>query len=358
MRIALVIDNFNLGGGIIFLYRLVKELPEINFGVFGKKGKYTKIFKELKNVKIVDSGFSPNYIADFSPDVVHINHLKPLISWFSSLHRQKTPVIFTAHGLHVHKYEFKKGTSTKIKYFLRQNLEKILFHRVDKVVAVSKADKEYLERYYRLSNVVYLPNGIDPKSLLKNRKEKKKLQFVDNFFIFLTIARFDFQKGYDVLIEAISLVNHHLPKDVRFILVGGGPLFIKMKNIVKRKGLEGRIIFAGEIVNSHSLWANAHVFVLPSRWEGLPTVILEAGIYKKPVIASATYGNTELVNHGKTGLLFPNENAYALGNLILEATRNYNQLIKMGENLHKEVMKNYHIKNCVSRYKRLYESFY
>jgi glycosyltransferase involved in cell wall biosynthesis len=357
MKIALVIDSFSVGGGIINLSRLAKGMPDVEFGIFARKGKHVQLFKELENVTVFDKGYTPNYIASFKPDLVHINHLKPLLGWFGRTSPQPIPVIFTAHGLHVHKYEFQNGILSKMKLVLRKNLEKFLFKKCSNIVAVSKADKKYLENHYGLTNVVYLPNGIDPEIISgSTKRESNFVNFSKNSFVFLTIARFDFQKGYDILIEAISLVNNSLPENVCFVLVGGGPLIDEIKSRVKQRGLERRVIFMGEKVNNHHLWTSAHAFILPSRWEGLPTVILEAGLYKKPVIASATYGNTELIEHGKTGLLFPNEDVAGLEKRILEAINNYKPFLKMGENLYHLVTQDYNIEKMISRYRQLYES--
>ena len=114
LRVALVIDSFSMGGGIINLFRLVERLSDIEFGIFAKSGSCTSFFRELKNVIVFDKGYSPDYIVSFRPDVVHFNHLKPLLAWYCRFRYSPLPVIFTARGLHVHKYEYQNGILPKI----------------------------------------------------------------------------------------------------------------------------------------------------------------------------------------------------------------------------------------------------
>ena len=84
MRIHLVTDQFSLGGGIEHIYQITKGLEDIQFGVFGEPGPAAAKFNQLENVEIHDKGYAPGYIMEKSPDIVHIHHLKPLVSFFKN----------------------------------------------------------------------------------------------------------------------------------------------------------------------------------------------------------------------------------------------------------------------------------
>jgi len=134
-----------------------------------------------------------------------------LLSFFKNpFAKYNIPIIFTAHGLHIHKYEFSKSLKKRLKYFLRFNLEKNVLKKIDRVIAVSKEDTIFLQEKYKLKNVTYLTNGIDFSEINIANKSKVELREDINLcldhFLFVTVARFDFQKGYDVLIRAIYLL--------------------------------------------------------------------------------------------------------------------------------------------------------
>ena len=360
MKVALVIDKYMIGGGLINLYRLVKGLPDIEFGLFAKDGKGKKIFEDIRNVRLFNNN-SYNDILNFKPDIIHFNHLKPLVNFLVNdrIYRKSiTSLLFTAHGLHIHKYEFSKKKLDKLKFYLRFIIEKHTYNKVSKVIAVSKEDKNWLISNYKLKNVTYIPNGIDCESFSRNYiADSDIINLLKDKFIFFTIARFDFQKGYDTLVKAIRIIDKKLPPDVIFVFLGDGPEKGRILGMIKSYNLNNRITVLNEKIDNNFLWKLGKVFVLPSRWEGLPTVILEAGCSRKLVIASSTYGNTELIHHDKTGLLFPVEDFNSLADMILKAYKNYDKFMKFGNYLHKLVKSEYTIKRMVKEYESIYMQF-
>ena len=359
MKIALVINNYMIGGGLINLYRLVKALPNIEFALFAKEGKGKFLFRDIKNIKLFNN-YNYKNILNFKPDIVHFNDLKSLINFlfYDGVYKKNTvPLLFTAHGLHIHKYEFSKKLLDKFKFYMRFLIEKFAYSKVSKVIAVSKEDQNWLITNYKLKNVVYIPNGIDCKEVFlanKTKLDEKYINKLKNKFIFFTIARLHFQKGYDILVKAIHIANKKLPSNIVFVFLGGGPDKEKILKMIKKYELDNRIVLINERVSNSFLWNLGHVFILPSRWEGLPTVVLEAGCYKKLVIASSTYGIRELIQHNKNGLLFPVEDENALAETILKAYKDFNKLSKLGNNLHKLVISEYTIEKMAKKYENLY----
>ena len=162
MKVHIVTDEFVVGGGIEHIYQIVKEMNDVKFGIFAKKGNASEKFRDLQNVNIHEKGFNPGYVLKKTPDLVHIHHFRSLFSFFKNpMTGYKVPILFTAHGMHVHKYEFSSSLNSKIKYSLRFNLERILLKKVDRLIAVSREDKKFMEKDYYLKNVFYLTNGLD-----------------------------------------------------------------------------------------------------------------------------------------------------------------------------------------------------
>ncbi len=364
MKIAYVLDKFMIGGGLYFIYRLAKKVKSEEFGIFAKGGENKLIdeLRQMENVKVFDGGYSLSYIRQkFDPEIIHVNHVKPLFSILKlPFRRIDIPVIYTARGLHVRKYKFMGGAVNEIKYFLRKNLEKYLFNRTKIVVAVSQGDCDFLKNTYGISNCRYIPNGIEIENFNDGNKKglRKRLNLPENKFLIVTVARFDFQKGYDVLINGIYRIQDIArKKSVLFVFVGGGSEFEKIRQNVKSMGIDDLILFTGEVPNGKEYIKVADIFLLTSRWEGLPTVVIEAGMFNKPVIASSAPGTKDIVKHYETGLTFENENPEDLANILETAILGKCDLREFAQNLHRHVVENYNIDLTIKRYLSLYREF-
>ncbi len=140
----------------------------------------------------------------------------------------------------------------------------------------------------------------------------------------LSVGRVVYQKGYDVALDALFGL-----KDLEWEwhIVGDGPHLHALRALLEKYGLEDRVHFMGwEAPDQVKLeYAQANLFLHPSRHEGMPNAILEAMATGLPVIATQIAGNEELVLDGITGLLVPNEDSGALGvalrQLLVETTR-------------------------------------
>lgn len=318
MKIALVTDSFTIGGGLEHIYQICLGMPDIDFGVFAKDGNAKDKFELLPNVKIFSSGYDEEYIRAFNPDIVHIHHLKPLLK----LYKIDIKTIFTVHGVHLHKYEFMSGIKAMALKFLRLNLEKYLYKSVDKIITVSDDDKKFLKKCYKVdSEVIY--NGIDYRPIeqivLLKEELRDKLNIPKDKQIYLTVARFDFPKGYDILINAIKILKDKKMLDNKlFLFVGDGELTNEMKNLVDESELNKNIIFMGKRTDVYELMKSADCFILPSRWEGFPITLIEAMACNLPIIASNTYGNRTVKLLEQNINLFDNLDSLDLSKKILE----------------------------------------
>lgn len=293
VRVALVTEVFSIGGGIEHLYQICKGLPDIQFGVFAKDGYAKQKFKSLKNVKIFTS-YNKNSIESFNPDIIHIHHLKPLLK----LYNINRKILFTVHGIHLYKYEFMPGIKAKTLRFLRLNLERFLYKRVDKIITVSNSDKKFLKEIYNEDSEV-IHNGIDYKIIekisLSKEKLREELNIPQDKQVYLTVARFDFQKGYDILVKAIkTLKKRGAISNKIFLFIGDGKEIKEIKDMVKDFYLNDYIIFLGVKYNVYEYMKASDYLVLPSRWEGLPITLIEAYFAGLPQIVSNTYGNLEI----------------------------------------------------------------
>ena len=99
---------------------------------------------------------------------------------------------------------------------------------------------------------------------------------------------------------------------IRVILVGNGPEESKLKDFVKKQGLEAKVHFAGYVANPAPYYQAFDVFVLSSITEGIPLSILEAMASHVPVVSTRVGGIPKVIEHGKTGILVDSNDAQAL----------------------------------------------
>ncbi len=119
----------------------------------------------------------------------------------------------------------------------------------------------------------------------------------------LTVARLHPQKGLDDLIDAVAYGS--FGEDVRFVIAGDGPSRPMLEERIRDARLGGRVVLLGERRDVARLLSRASLFVLPSRFEGLPTAIIEAMAAGRAVVATSVGGNAEVVADGDTGWLVP-----------------------------------------------------
>ena len=170
-------------------------------------------------------------------------------------------------------------------------------------------------------------NGITPFSLLSREQAREELTAkiagtartlgdVEASFWFFSIAELHPNKGLDILIRSFaSIVGKH--KDAVLVIVGDGEQWSGLNTLARSLNLENRVFFAGFVENAREYLDAADVFVLPSRKEGLPTVILEAGLARVPVVASRVGAIPEIIEDGVSGLLISPDDVEGLTTALL-----------------------------------------
>ena len=146
--------------------------------------------------------------------------------------------------------------------------------------------------------------------------------------------------------------------DVTGLLVGYGKLREKLEAQVKAAKLENNFIFLGIRKDVNELLRAFDIFTLPSLFEGLPNVILEAMATAKPVVASTVDGNPELVQDKVTGLLVPPTDVDALANALIYLLKHKAEAREMGERGEKSVEEMFSLKRQMQNFENLYEEFY
>jgi glycosyltransferase involved in cell wall biosynthesis len=108
-------------------------------------------------------------------------------------------------------------------------------------------------------------------------------------------------KGQDILLEALA-TPVWVDRRWRLNLYGEGRMRDSLERLVHRLGLRKRVFFAG-YAPVKEIWASNHVLVMPSRYEGLPIVVIEAMLCGRPVVATNVAGHSEVIEDGTSGFL-------------------------------------------------------
>jgi len=133
--------------------------------------------------------------------------------------------------------------------------------------------------------------------------------------VILSVGRLNVQKDYGTLLQAFKLVRQD--HDARLLILGDGQERKALEAMVKDLSLEEHVSLPGFVNNPHAYMANAAVYALSSRWEGLPTVLVEALYCGAPLVATdCPSGPFEILEGGKYGLLVPVQNPAALAAAI------------------------------------------
>ena len=303
MKIMQIIPSFELAGAEIMCENLIYGLTKLGHQVIAVSmyDKKTAITERLenKNIKIhylgKKSGFDismfkkiNNIFREETPDVVH-THLYVTKYVFPVAKKLKVKVVHTFHTV-------AKEENTK----LTRILNKIYFRdRSALPVALSEKVQSTIVKEYGFKNSA-LPvifNGID----LEKCKIKNDYSYNENFKI-LHIGRFQNVKNHRDLVKAFSIFNQKHPK-TQLYLIGDGELRHEIENLTDQIGIKSAVIFLGLQSDVHKYISNMDIFVLPSKYEGVPMTLIEAMGTGMPIVATAVGGVPDMLDETSAQLV-------------------------------------------------------
>ena len=229
---------------------------------------------------------------------------------------------------------------------------------VDRHVCVSQAVADFSINQSRLdrSKVVTIPNGVDVERFREAGPADLSTFGIElGSKVVLSVGRLDEQKDPQTLLAAFAkLATEHA--DVQLLFVGEGPLEELLRTEVSRRGLDRRVHFAGRQSDIAGIMRAADVFVLASKWEGMPNVVLEAAAAGLPIVSTRAEGVSEIIDDGRTGLLVEIGNTDALAAAIGETLKNPTASHARAVLLQSLVSEAFSWPAVIAQYERLYES--
>jgi len=367
IKVIFVITGSGVGGAEKMLYHTIKGL---------KPERYTAKLCSLKKKGVFASRLEADGLEVYS---LNMSDEATLAGWFDSLRALVQLAIYflRERPAVVHSFLFRANIIARIAGYLTgvpviissvrvMGGEKQYHHFIDRVtafmadhfVAVSNGVKEHILHTSHVAEdkVSTIYNGVvvECSSTFDKTAFMSSVGLKNDERILLTAGRLHRQKGYDHLIRAMPMVQSAFP-GVKLLILGEGEEENNLKKLADSLELTEKVIFTGLRSDVDSLLHCIEIFVLPSRWEGLPNVLLEAMAAGKPVVATAVGGIPELVVQGVTGVLVPPQDTLALADAIKGLLSDEKRALAMGSAGRQRVQQCFSMDAMISKTEALYQ---
>jgi len=393
IKILYVITKSNWGGAGRYVYDLATNMPKGDFDVavvIGLNPADTQEKSETLQNKLGRVGIRTiavdrlerdiNIFDDISvffkilklfrqekPDIIHLNSSKiggigalagRVYNIFGLLRTKdrklKTRIVFTAHGWAFNEV---RGKLQKILIKFFSWITIILSHHT---ITVSKHDGEQGRKmFFATKKITIIHNGISEVDF-KNKAEacnallgSKASEFGGETVWLGTIAELHKNKGIEYAIKALSHIAkyEHLHENITFVfvIIGEGEERKNLENLIEKEGLKNKVFLVGHIENAASFLGAFDIFLLPSIKEGLPYVLLEAGIGGLPAVATAVGGVAEIIEDMESGILIQPQNYKDIEKAITFLSKNKIERGLFGEKLHKKIIRKFSMQEMLKK---------
>jgi glycosyltransferase involved in cell wall biosynthesis len=180
-------------------------------------------------------------------------------------------------------------------------------HRTERVIAVSEAVRDFVASHERIpmEKLVVVRNGIDLSRFADRPagdQARASLNLPAGDFVVGIVGRLSPQKGHHFLFEAAAKLAAQIP-NLRLLVVGEGQLKGRLQRLARALGITERVSFVGFRPDMGTLYAAMDLLAMPSLFEGLPLVLVEALVCERVSVGARAPGITDVIEDGKNGLL-------------------------------------------------------
>jgi len=363
MKILQLVTKRQYRGAEVFAANLSTELITLGHKIIfaGLYQNETNIL-EVKGAENLDlsanksGAFSPTLVKKIvqlvnrtKPDVIQCNGsdtLKYMVA--ASLFTSQTPLVYRNISIIS---EWLSNTPKKLIYSK-------IFNRIDHVSSVGEEAKEDFIRTfnYPKSQTSVIRRGIPIKEVasLSRKGLRKELGLKEGDKIVMHIGNFSPEKNHIFLLDVFSKIKLE-QSDVKLVCVGNGVLYEEIKREIKAKDLEDTVYLLGFRKDIPELLSEADCFVLASKVEGVPGVILEAAAQRKPAVATNVGGVFEVLRDAETGFMINNFDKEQFIEKLLSIMNDSSLRKKMGDKAFELVQENFNpVKNAL-RFESLYK---
>ena len=289
-------------------------------------------------------------------DLIHAHGYKAQAYGYLASRSRPIPLVATCHGYHSRFSGGVRSTIADLRQRMYSMVDLAFLRRFDQVVATSDIlAKSLLSFGIEGEKLSVVGNGVELDGYSSAMPSADIVQRKSGGLAFGMVARLTDGKGHAHLFAAARTVLGESPNAL-FFVIGEGPLRGSLEALAYEFGIEHSVVFCGKRSDMRSVYAALDVVVLPSLFEGMPMVILEALAARKPVIATRVGAVPDVIRNGSTGLLIEPGNVTeleeAIRRLIVDAELR-DSLAGSGC-LH--VQEHFSAISMAKRYHQLYES--
>jgi len=356
IKIIYLIDTFKLAGAEKLLLEFCRRIDRQKFSIqviattmggpleadFLKLGIPVKIFQKKSKFDLGLILALAKYFKANQPDIVHA-HLFASETWgrLGAIIAKVPKIVITEHNMNI---DFS---------FSMHLIKTVLSWFTDKIIAVSEAVKNYSIKKEKINpkKITVIYNGID----LNKYQYRGLRQITKNKIKAVLLARMEKQKGQEYLLKAIPHIIKMIP-GFELYLYGKGSLEKDYKNLADKLKISNQVKFCGITKNAAQVLNQMDLFILPSLWEGLGVVLLEAQAIGLPIIATDIPGPQEVIENEKTGILIPPKDSLAIADAVLRLANDPQMQENIIAKARKNVEENFSLSKMVADYTKLYES--
>lgn len=327
MNILQIISSLHIGGAERIVYKIADSINADLYhtsvlctkegGVIAEKlvEKGIEVYSRPKG----DNNFFRNtryiysVISQSKCDIIHSHGTAALIDLAPLYILKKMPPL-------VHTFHFGNYPHIKKSYLYT---ERLMSHYAHKLIAVSNHQRKMIIQHHKVNpnKISTIWNGTEANPYVKNKSVldeiRREFKFQKDDIIVGVVAVLSRQKGIEILLEAARRTVQII-SNLKFLIVGGGPLENVLKEKAKKLNLDRIVTFTGWRDDAVKLITIFDIFILPSLWEGLPVVLLEAMAGERAIIVTDVGDNKALIGDDERGILVPPEDSSSISNAILK----------------------------------------
>jgi len=240
-------------------------------------------------------------------------------------------VIYTAHGFHFHRY------GNPFQNLIFYEVERFLSRFSDGIITINEEDFQIARRKFPFPDKIMLVRGVgidaerfSPEEVRVDLAELREKIGLRTRYCLGIVAEWIKRKRIQDVIRVLYLLVRR-GYDVSGLIVGYGPLKEALRKEAEELGIGDRVIILDYQIDPRPYYLLMDVFMLPSRQEGLPKVVMEAMAMERPVVAYDIRGMSDLVEDGKTGFICPFKDVRRLSEKVELLLREPEKREEMGE---------------------------
>lgn len=285
-------------------------------------------------------------------DVVHSHNWGTFLYAILAAKLARVPVIHGEHGKNPGEF----GRESR----LRRWTKRLLGPKVDRLVTVSSAiAAEWIDYGVPERRIRNIPNGVDVERFcpgLISGEERQAYGLAPDGFLFGSVGRLDSLKNYEFLISSFARIASQLPGS-RLALLGDGPCKDQLQQKIDELRLTDTVYLVGRRPDPENFLRLLDMFVLPSKYEGMSNVVLEAMATGLTVVCADLPSHREVFEPDREGVIVSPFTPENLAETLVCLVHNRERCRALGLAAREKVLKRFSLARMVSDYERLYAGY-